>query len=253
MIPGGIELRAGRWQDALKKVGEIDSMITDPPYSARNVRGFRSGSQYRRGVPGVPERSFVIPYEAWTEDDARELMRWAVVHVAWWVVAFGDHIVWSWLDRAFRDAGWYVFAPIIWGKPNPPPRMAADGPCCAAEHILVARRRGRLPKERRGSRRGLYNHKVMPAGGAADQAGRPAFRLVGAKPLDLMMAVVSDYARPGDLVVDPFAGSGTTLVACARRGVSAIGAERDPETYAHALARLEREGRQIEIPGLEAA
>jgi len=54
----------------------------------------------------------------------------------------------------------------------------------------------------------------------------------------LMRAIVSDYSRPGDLVCDPFAGGGTTLLAAAIEGRRAIGAEESPETYARAVRRL---------------
>jgi len=63
---------------------------------------------------------------------------------------------------------------------------------------------------------------------------------IGGKPLALMRAIVRDYSRPGDLVVDPCAGGGTTLLAAAIEGRRAIGAEIDPETYAKAVERLSR-------------
>lgn len=55
-----------------------------------------------------------------------------------------------------------------------------------------------------------------------------------AKPLDLMRWLVATYSNPGDTVLDPFAGSGTTGVACVQLGREFIGVELDA-TY-HALA-----------------
>ena len=54
----------------------------------------------------------------------------------------------------------------------------------------------------------------------------------------LMRAIVRDYSRPGDLVCDPFAGGGTTLLAAVMEGRQAIGAELDPITFEKAEARL---------------
>jgi DNA modification methylase len=63
---------------------------------------------------------------------------------------------------------------------------------------------------------------------------------MGEKPLSLMRTLVRDYSRPDDLVCDPFAGSGTTLLAAAMEGRSAIGAEMDPKTYELAVRRLSK-------------
>jgi site-specific DNA-methyltransferase (adenine-specific) len=49
--------------------------------------------------------------------------------------------------------------------------------------------------------------------------------VVGGKPLWLMERLVEDYSRPGDLVVDPCCGAGTTLLAALRTGRRAIGGD----------------------------
>jgi hypothetical protein len=61
---------------------------------------------------------------------------------------------------------------------------------------------------------------------------------VGSKPEDLMRAIVRDYSEPGDLICDPFAGSGTTLVSALMEGRRAVGAEMDPKHYEIARKRL---------------
>jgi site-specific DNA-methyltransferase (adenine-specific) len=76
--------------------------------------------------------------------------------------------------------------------------------------------------------------------------------IVGGKPLWLMQDIIGDYTRPGDLVVDPFAGSGTTAIACHRLGRSCITSEQDPATHAMAKARIDRELAQLGLPGMEA-
>lgn len=82
-------------------------------------------------------------------------------------------------------------------------------------------------------------------------AGR--FRLVGAKPLELMAALLRDYALPGDTVVDLYAGTGTTLAAALRDGCRAVGAEVDPERFRLAVERLRGEERRAELAARQKA
>lgn len=56
------------------------------------------------------------------------------------------------------------------------------------------------------------------------------------KPVELIDTLLSYSCPPGGLVLDPFMGSGSTLVACKRRGIPAIGIETD-EVYCEAAAK----------------
>lgn len=60
---------------------------------------------------------------------------------------------------------------------------------------------------------------------------------VAVKPLDLMEHLTTLVTAPGQRVLDPFAGSGTTIMACRRRGREGIGIEQDPD---HAELARER-------------
>lgn len=69
------------------------------------------------------------------------------------------------------------------------------------------------------------------------------------KPLELMERLVRDFTDPGDTIVDPFAGSGTTGVAALRLGRKFIGWERDPKYHAIAVKRLSAAREQLELVG----
>jgi len=56
------------------------------------------------------------------------------------------------------------------------------------------------------------------------------------KPVELMARYIANSSRPGDLVLDPFMGSGTTLVAAAMLGRRAVGIEKDPDYFEAACA-----------------
>jgi site-specific DNA-methyltransferase (adenine-specific) len=58
------------------------------------------------------------------------------------------------------------------------------------------------------------------------------------KPVALLDHYIRNSSEPGDLVLDPFAGSAATLVAALRAGRRAIGIELDPGHYTRAVERL---------------
>jgi DNA modification methylase len=70
---------------------------------------------------------------------------------------------------------------------------------------------------------------------------------MGGKPILLMQALVRDYSRAGDLVLDPFMGGGTTLVACAQSGRRGVGIEIDPAVFDRACRRIESAARQPDM------
>jgi len=60
------------------------------------------------------------------------------------------------------------------------------------------------------------------------------------KPLIALWPLIKAISRPGDLVLDPFAGSGTTALAAAQLGRRYIGMEIIPQYWSIAFRRLER-------------
>jgi modification methylase len=155
------------------------------------------------------------------------------------------------LARA-RAAGFRSLPYILWkkptNKPNPflgsgflPPNAYVTLDC---EFVLLLRRGGprRFPVRdpRRASSqltRAERDHWFSQVWG--DIRGAPQRRRggrTGAFPAEIPRRLVRMFSVDGDTVLDPFAGTGTTLWAAAEAGRDAIGVERDPGVYA-ALAR----------------
>jgi site-specific DNA-methyltransferase (adenine-specific) len=89
--------------------------------------------------------------------------------------------------------------------------------------------RGKLPTD-------VWWMTIVPPG-SAERTGYPT-----QKPVRLLERIVAASSRPGDLVVDPYAGSGTTGVAAARLGRRWLLVDRNPEAVAIARDRLRAEG-----------
>jgi len=97
--------------------------------------------------------------------------------------------------------------------------------------ILVAYQPGAKPRWYGGhSQRNIMSYpRIMPRLG-----GHPT-----PKPLKLVEDLLLLFTRPGDLIVDPFMGEGTTLIAAKRLGRRAIGIEIEERWCERAAARLE--------------
>lgn len=224
---GTMDLRCGDWRDVLSDITSCDAVITDPPYSPRTHAGQRSGS---RPLGGGGRKS-QIGYTTTSESDSENLIAYAAGIAKYWCIIFSDHTAQGWHESNLEKMGCYVFAPVIWVRANPTPRLSGDGPTSSCDYITVARPKKRLPHNRIGSRPGHYITTGCLSGTLA---------IPGGKPLPLMRALILDYTLPGDLIVDPCAGGGTTLLAAAIEGRRAIGAEREPKTFDIAVKRLAR-------------
>jgi len=93
-----------------------------------------------------------------------------------------------------------------------------------------------------------YRGDILPLNTPADEAWEDinlgkseSITFDGQKPLKLVQRVILGCTDPGDLVVDPFVGSGTTCIAAYQLGRKSIGMELSPETFREARLRLERE------------
>lgn len=213
--------RKGAWEDVLEGV-TADAMIVDPPYSARTHDG-----QRRDGDDGAERRD--LSYEAWGEYTIDAFVSsWAPRIAGWWAV-MTDHVNAQIWEACLRERGLYVFAPVPVVLRGMTVRLGGDGPSSWTVWLMVARPRGE-PYSKWGTLPGAY---VM--GAVTDRDSR-----IGGKPERLMRAIISDYTRPGDTVVDPCGGHATTLLAARATGRHSIGAEMDPEAYEAGARRLAR-------------
>jgi site-specific DNA-methyltransferase (adenine-specific) len=212
-----IDLRLGDWRDVLADV-ECDALITDPPYGARTHEGHDA-------VEGVNGDRQSLSYASWGPDDVCEFVgHWAQRTRGWMCVMSCTDLANVWRD-AFHDSGRYAFHSLPCVIRGASVRLAGDGPSSWSVCLTVSRPRNKKFSTW-GTLPGAYVGKRRTGGH------------IGGKPDWLMSAIIRDYTRPGDLVCDPCAGGGTTLVAAESLGRKAVGAEIDPETHAKAMARI---------------
>lgn len=225
----GWELRLGRFQDALADIERCDAIITDPPYLGACAK--QGGNQQAFRGMRVQSGPTVMGYAPASKSLLDDLCAFARARCKGWFVAFNDFDGAAHLRANFRSHGNVVAEPIAWVKPPAitPTRGNRNLPKKGTEFITAARFN---PLPRRGWIPGSYI-------GPNSFTAQGQF-VTGGKPLDLMRAIIRDFTKPGDLILEPFAGGGTTILAAVMEGRRCIASEMSEENFAISAKRLSK-------------
>lgn len=202
----------------------VDHVITDPPYEAEAHNAGR-----RKKTRGAVERVATSAPIAFPPITAA--LRVAVaaqigrVCRGWAVVFCQVEAVTAWRD-ALQAGGMLYRRTLPWVKPDAMPALHGRWPGQSFETIVLAQAKGSEPCPG-GGKAVWYQHTRAKGGQPGGPGGTPAPHPT-TKPLPLMLDLVDLVARPGDIICDPFAGSGTTGIAAAIRGLGFLGWEIDP-------------------------
>lgn len=224
--------------------GCVDLLFADPPYFLSN-----GGSTCRSGKRSKVDKGrwdasqgldldhrFQI---AWLQEARRVLAPTGTI----WVSAT-HHALFS-VGFALQVVGFHVLNLVTWCKTNPPPNLGCRTFTHATEGLIWAspERRDPLPhcfayRDMKTANDGkpMLDWWVMPAASKRERrwlrpAGHPT-----QKPEALLDRIILASSRPGELVLDPFMGSGTTGAMAVALGRRFLGVELDP-TYARAASR----------------
>ncbi len=134
----------------------------------------------------------------------------------------------AWLANRMDAEGLSFFHCVIWDKINPGLgwRYRRQHELVMVAHLKGGRLLWRDPKKAAAN--------VMPFSAPRDRA-HP-----NEKPLALVRRFLDLHAAPGQTVLDPFMGSGTTGVAAVELGLGFIGIELDPRHFETACRRIEK-------------
>lgn len=139
------------------------------------------------------------------------------------------------LASALSRDGWYLRNIITWDKPNGTPESVTDRPTTSHEHVLMLARSEQYYYDKDAVRapsgaqlRSVWSIPTVPSKGGH----------IATFPPTLAEWPVLLSTAPGDLVLDPFIGSGTTGVAALRLGRRFVGLELNPDYMQIAKDRL---------------
>jgi site-specific DNA-methyltransferase (adenine-specific) len=194
----------------------FDCVITDPPYSDRTHSNAKSNKNKGHG-------NTTIDFASADSFDLTSCFELLGKLSKGWVVATIDY------NHAFQfetepPAGLTQKRIGVWMKTNPMPQISADRPSQGWEAITYLHKADKKSTWNGGGSHGNY---ISPL---ATATGHPT-----PKPLAMVTSFVERFTNHGDLILDPFAGGGTTLLAARNMGRKVIGIEMD-EKYCELIA-----------------
>lgn len=197
---GDCTLYLGDCMEVMPTLGKVDAVVTDPPYGILSPANLNKGS----GGGKLKHRTLNRVSTAWDTAPSLAALRDVIKQGR-------DAIVWG---------GNYFYLPpcrglLIWDKQQPWPNFSA-----AEVAWTTLDRPAAMFRE--------------PAK-FADKGDRNSHPTV--KPINLMQWCLG-FLPDAETILDPFMGSGTTLVACAKLGRRGVGIELDSEYFDVACQRV---------------
>lgn len=213
--------------------GSVDLLLTDPPYGISSAYGCEKQVPRRLRKDG---RDFIMPKGYFGDWDVQipEPKKWTAAilpKVKGWAVIFCAHNQIADYEGILKTRGFVAVGAMVWQKTNPVPFNHTHKPINAWEAIVVGKRPG-TPFN------GRVVHNVFKY-----KSPSPHQRIHPTqKPLDLIAEFVRLFSPQGGFVLDPFAGSATTVIAAASERRRVIAFENDAEVFAAASGRIAESG-----------
>src|SRR5215831_5320746 len=227
-------LRVGDCLSGLAELGagSVDVVISDPPYEAEAHTSERPVARAGGKLAVEP-----ITFPPITEEQRSEASRQMARLARRWMLVFCQvEAAMKW-RAALEAAGAVYKRTCLWVKPDGKPQYSGDRPGVGYESIVACHAPGRSTWNGGGS------HGVF----IVNKGGDPRTGHQTQKPLALMELLVRLFSEPGELVLDPFAGSGSTGVAAIRLGRRFLGWEMNPEYARVARRRLTAAREQLQL------
>jgi modification methylase len=232
----------------------VDLVFADPPYNLQLERELlRPNNTVVDGVDDDWDRfDDFAAYDRFSRAWLAECRRVMKPDAALWVIG-SYHNIFR-LGVALQDLGFWLLNDVVWRKVNPMPNFRGRRFTNAHETLIWA--------SRERASRYTFNYEAMKALNddlqmrsdwlipicsgperLKDEGGRKAHPTQ--KPEALVARAIIASTKPGDVVLDPFFGTGTTGAVARRLGRRFIGIERDKD---YVRAAEERIARVVPLP-----
>jgi DNA modification methylase len=232
--------------EVMKKMPDnsVDMIWTDPPFGHDNHSGdlnsrlnkFRGLNDQPIANDGAEDMRRVVG--GMLKEAARILVKDCCCCCCCCCGGGGPRPTFAWLAQRMDGEGLKFFHSVIWDKVNP-----GLGWRYRRQHemIMVAHREaGKL----------LWSDDDRAISNVMRLSKPRTGQHPNEKPIELVEKFIEAHTLSGQIILDPFLGSGTTAVAAERLGRRWIGIEMEPKYCAIAQERLDAERNQLKLPGM---
>jgi len=228
-----VRLILGDCVEAMRGLADqsADMVLTDPPYGHGNHDGdLNSRLNDHREIESQPiandrPESFREVMDAMLTEAAR-VLRQDCCCCCCCCCGGGPRPTFAWVADRMDRAGLTFFHSVIWDKRNP-----GLGWRYRRQHEMI------MVAHRQGGKLAWADDKVTARNIYSEMPPRDRVH-PNEKPINMMRHFIRLHTKPGDLVIDPFMGSGTTGVAAIQLGRRFIGMELDETHFATASERI---------------
>lgn len=219
----------------------VDMVFADPPYFLSNggitchAGRMVSVNKGKWDVSKGKEENYLFTLR-WL----RECQRILTPNGTIWVSGT-SHIIYT-VGYAMQDLGYRILNDIVWFKVNPPPNLSCRYFTHSTEIVLWAAKNKHskhyfnysLMKKLNNNRQMLSLWSIKPPGPEEKKYGKHPTQ----KPIALLDRIVLASTRSGDIVLDPFSGSGTTGIAAIKENRQYIGIELEKDYLDISIKRI---------------
>jgi modification methylase len=226
----------------------VDLVFADPPYNLQLAGNLHRPDQSLVDAVDNSWDQFAsfAAYDAFTRDWLAGVRRVMKPDASLWVIG-SYHNIFR-VGAILQDLGFWILNDVIWRKANPMPNFRGRRFTNAHETLIWASRDAKAKGY-------TFHYEALKAANEdcqprsdwflpictgeerlKDEQGRKVHPTQ--KPEALLTRILMSSSNPGDLVLDPFFGSGTTGAVAKRLGRHFLGIERDATYAAHARRRI---------------
>lgn len=234
-IIGSVEIYHGSCFKVIPDLEHFDHLICDPPYDSEAHVQYRPR---RKGKNGARDRSN-LSFDSLDAATREKICAAAKLICKGWFLSFCQTEQVSFWRDDIEAAGLKYKSPMIWVKPDATPKMNGQGPAIGYESMVTAWCGPGYARWNAGGKRGVYTHMTNSKTRHGEHPTE--------KPLLLMRELIMDFTDHGQLIFDPFAGSGTTGVAALMLGRRCILVEKDRQYFDICCERLHAASRESDM------